>query len=460
MTLVLEQAVADFCPPASTAAEPLALGRQATSARRDLQAIMADGAACSVMIGIGENYLAPFALALGMGEVIAGLITSVPFLAGAVLQMISPAAIRRLGSHRRWVVACVVCQALSFLPLAVAAVIGTIPVAVLFLLAAVYWGSGMASGPAWSSWVDTLIPERIRARYFGRRARLGQAGTLIGFAGGGLWLQYSDWLESPLAAFAILFLIAAVCRFISAALLSSQSEPRRPIEGAHEARPRDMIHRLRHAGDGRLLVYLWAMQAAAQVASPFFTPFLLGTLHFSYAKFMLVVSTSLLAKAVALPTLGALAERFGAMRLLWIGGLIVIPLPTLWIISQATPFLLAIQLAAGAAWATYELGAFLLFFEAIDARQRIGMLTLYNLGYAAATVAGSLIGGAILAVMGENQAGYLVVFAASCAARILTLPLLRRVRKSTATRDDDDRPTTIRYPAAGNVEELAINRAA
>jgi DHA2 family multidrug resistance protein len=221
-----------------------------------------------------------------------------------------------------------------------------------------------------------------------------------------------------------------------------------------------MIRRLRHASDGRLLVYLWAMQAAAQVAAPFFTPFMLGTLHFSYAKFMLVVSTSLLAKAVALPTLGALAERFGAMRLLWIGGLIVIPLPTLWIISQATPFLLAIQLAAGAAWATYELAAFLLFFEAIDARQRIGMLTLYNLGYAAATVVGSLVGGAILAMIGENQAGYLVVFAASCLARILTLPLLRRVRKSAAPRIDNDRPATIRYPAAGNGEELAIKRAA
>ena len=66
--------------------------------------------------------------------------------------------------------------------------------------------------------------------------------------------------------------------------------------------------------------------------------------------------------------------------------------------------LLMIQVMAGVSWATYELAAFLLFFEAIDARQRIGMLTLYNLGNAAATVAGSLIGGGILMLLGEGHA--------------------------------------------------------
>jgi hypothetical protein len=356
-------------------------------------------------------------------------------------------------------VACVVCQAVSFLPLAIAAAVGRIPVAVLFLMAAVYWGAGMASGPAWSTWVDTLIPERIRASYFGRRARLGQAGTLIGFAGGGLWLACGESLGSPLAAFAILFLVAALCRSVSALLLSRQSELPRPIELPRAAADGGVLRRLRNEGDGRLLVYLWAMQAAAQVASPYFTPFMLGELNFSYARFMLIVSMALVAKAVALPTLGVLARRFGALRLLWIGGLIVIPLPLFWMISQATPMLLLIQVMAGVSWATYELAAFLLFFEAIDARQRIGMLTLYNLGYAAATVAGSLVGGGILTLFGESHTGYLAVFAASGLARGLTVPLLRRVRDSVAAGTHHSRPATIPYPPASS-EDRPLSRAA
>jgi MFS family permease len=454
----VDSATAELCTDDSCLTALPVRRRQPSRARSDLHAIAADGAACSVMIGIGENYLAPFALALGKGELVAGLITSIPLVAGAFLQLITPAAVRRLGSQRRWVVACVVCQALSFVPLSIAAFVGTIPIWLLFVLAALYWGSGMASGPAWTSWVDTLVPNRLRACYFGRRARIAQGATLIGFAGGGIWLAFGDSLGTPLTAFATLFIVAAVCRLISAKYLCTQSEPR---QRAGDVGPRitGVVRRMRRSGDGRLLVYLWAMQAAAQVASPYFAPFMLAELKFSYLKYMMVISISLLAKAVALPTLGRLARRFGAWRLLCIGGVIVIPMPLFWMISQATPALVAIQIMAGVAWATYELAAFLLFFEAIDARQRIGTLTLYNLGNATATVAGSLFGGAILALLDTSYAGYLLVFAASCLARILTLPLLRRISRASDSQLESISPATVLIPTA-MTEELPLSRAA
>ena len=395
---------------------------------------MRDGLMCNVMVGLGENYMPAFALALGMGELTAGLIASVPFLAGAILQLASPVGLHWLGSHRRWVVACVLVQAVSFVPLAMAAAVGTIPVLLLFLLAALYWGAGMASGPAWSSWVDTLIPDRIRSRYFGSRARVAQMGLLLGFVVGGLWLEFGHSFGAWRGAFAALFLAAAVSRLVSAAYLASQRETVRPVRPRRGERLGDIVQRLRTSGDGRLLMYLWAMQAAAQVASPFFAPFMLGKLEFSYTRYMFVIAISLLAKAIALPTLGRLAQRFGAMRLLRVGGLIVIPLPLLWLYSHATPYLVVVQVLAGAAWATYELAAFLLFFEAIDARLRIGWLTIYNVGIAAATVGGSLLGGALLAGFGESTGGYFAVFAVSCFARIVTLPLLWRVKADAATK--------------------------
>jgi hypothetical protein len=187
---------------------------------------------------------------------------------------------------------------------------------------------------------------------------------------------------------------------------------------------------------------------------------MLGGLKFSYLKFMLVVSTSLVAKAVALPTLGLLAQRFGAMRLLRIAGFIVIPLPLFWMISQATPLLLLIQVMAGAAWATYELAAFLLFFEAVDAPNRTGFLTLYNLGYAAATVAVSLAGGGLLAVLGETHAAYLTLFAASGVARLLTVPFLIRAGRVAHTAKPEPMPATILFPTVTPGEEPSLRRAA
>src|SRR5438270_593907 len=75
--------------------------------RKNLRNSVSDGAAFSVMVGIGETYFPAFVLAMGMGEIASGLIASVPLLMGAILQMISPVAVVRLGSNRRWVISCV-----------------------------------------------------------------------------------------------------------------------------------------------------------------------------------------------------------------------------------------------------------------------------------------------------------------------------------------------------------------
>ena len=48
---------------------------------RDLRAITADGVFFSVMVGLGEAYVPAFALAVGLGEIVAGLVATVPMLA-------------------------------------------------------------------------------------------------------------------------------------------------------------------------------------------------------------------------------------------------------------------------------------------------------------------------------------------------------------------------------------------
>src|SRR5512138_90302 len=107
--------------------------------RRDLRLSTADAMLFSVMVGCGEAYFVAFALAVGLGELLAGLVSSVPLLAGALLQLASPWAVRRLGSHKRWVVATAGLQALSFSPLAAAAFLGRVPAWLIFVCVGLYW---------------------------------------------------------------------------------------------------------------------------------------------------------------------------------------------------------------------------------------------------------------------------------------------------------------------------------
>src|SRR5512145_2075504 len=83
--------------------------------RHDMRCSIGDAASYSVMVGIGETYLAAFALALGTGEIFAGLIATLPMLAGATVQLATPWALRRLRSYRAWVVLCASLQAAALL---------------------------------------------------------------------------------------------------------------------------------------------------------------------------------------------------------------------------------------------------------------------------------------------------------------------------------------------------------
>lgn len=395
--------------------------------RRDLWSIAADGVAFSVMVGAGETYLPAFALAMGLSEVTAGLIAALPLLGGAVLQLAGPLAVRRLRSHRRWVVLCAVVQAASFAPLVVAALMGSIHAAWLFLMATIYWGAGLATGPAWNTWVSTLVPARIRPTFFANRSRMAQAAVLAGVVGGGLALHAGEIRDRELLVFAGLFLTAGLCRLLSAGFLSRQSEPV-PLPAEHRhVRPGELLRRVRRSHDGRLLLYMLAVQTAVQLSGPFFTPYMLEELRFNYANYLTLISTSFAAKMLAFPTLGIVVNRFGAQRVLYFCGAGIVPLSALWLLTDSFWPLLLVQVVAGTMWAGYELATFLLLFERIDQAERTSVLTLFNVGHAVATVAGASAGGVILTALDEEKVAYLVLFAISAGARLATLPLLARL---------------------------------
>lgn len=396
--------------------------------RRDLQASLIDGTAFGGMVGCGETYLAAFALSLGHGELVSALVSSLPMVAGGCMQLVSPAAIRWLGSYRRWVVLCAGAQAISFVPLLYAAISGHFSPLALLLVASVYWAAGLAAGPAWNTWIGTLVPVAIRSQFFANRTRLSQAGVFLGFLGGGVLLQYgAQGAGEPLWAYAVLFAAAALLRMVSAVALSRHSEPQ-PRAGAMRRIPWRELGACLFAGSGgKLLLYLVAVQAVVQMAGPFFTPFMLIKLDFSYAQLVGLYSVAFLSKTLAFSACGRIAKRAGAARLLWLGGIGIIPVSGGWMISQDYRWLMAVQVLSGVAWAAYELAFFLLFFESIPEDERTSLLTIYNLLNTVAWAAGSLVGAAFLAWWETAFEGYLVLFGLSTLGRLAALALLARV---------------------------------
>jgi predicted MFS family arabinose efflux permease len=331
-----------------------------------------------------------------------------------------------LGSYRRWVVICARLQALSFLPLIVGAALGELSLIWVGIATVGYWGFGMSTGPAWNAWVTSLVPAETRAGFFARRTRAAQAALFVGLLVGGLALEAGRGREVELPVFAGLFAGALLCRLVSSAFVAAQSEETGLARSHRALGPAAIWERLRVAGSAPVLGYLLVMQGVTHIAAPYFTPYMLGPLELSYGQFMTLVAASFLSRAAALPLLGRLAQERGTRHLLWLGGVGIVPLPLLWLVSHAFAYLLAIQLVAGVAWAAVELATTLSFFERIEESDRASVLAVFNLCNALAIALGALVGAQLFAWLDGAAAGYAWLFAVSSAGRLLSVALLRR----------------------------------
>lgn len=380
------------------------------------------------MVGCGETYIPAFVIAIGLGEIISGLVAALPMLAGAAVQLGSPLGVRLVRSRRRWVIISAILQALSFLPLAWAAHRGSMSATAVLLVATWYWGAALSAGPAWNTWMGHLVPPRIRAAYFGVRTLFAQVCVFSGLLAAGAVLHVMDARGAPLMGFAMIFCAASALRFISTWFISRKYEPPASVEGDRILAWSD-LRRLPGSPEGRLLTYMFVMQSATYISAPYFTPYLLGRLELEYGVYVGVLAASFLGKAVMLPLWGRFARRFGTKPLLWLGGFGVVPVAALWVLSDAVPYLVALQLLAGFAWAAYELGTFLLLLETIPHERRTTMMSLQQLLNALAIVLGSTFGAWLLSRFEMSVQGYFLLFGLSSMARTLSLPFLRSVTR-------------------------------
>ncbi|MCA9184801.1 MAG: MFS transporter [Pirellulaceae bacterium] len=433
--------------------------------RTNLRAICSDGVAHSLMVGIGETYVPAFALSIGMSCLQAGLIATLPLLLGGLLQLAAPWGVERLHSFRTWIVRCAIVQALSLYWLAGMALSTTRPTWWVFVPVTVYWATGLAVGPAWNTWVQFLVPTSVRPTFFARRVRMCQLGVLAGLVAGGLLLRYGTTTISAQYVFALLFSVAGCGRVYSAWKLASQSESAAWADDASQSMKWCLIRsaavKCLANGDERrqlrFVVYLIAMQVAVYIAAPYFTPYMLKSVNFTYLQYMTLLGCGFLGKALMLPLAGQIVKRFGAGRLLRLSGIGIIPMSALWLVSDNMVYLIVLQLTSGAVWACYELAMFLKFFDSISHRHRIPVMTFYNLGNSAAMVLGTGIGAAMISWWGPDRSTFLAIFLVSSMARVLTLVLLP---DATVTIKKDaelpvTRPIAVR-PGSGSIERPVV----
>jgi MFS family permease len=387
--------------------------------RRNLICSTYEGSCYSLMVGLSETYFAAFYIAVGMSEFGVGMLATVPYLIGAAVQLLTPWGVNKTGSYRRWTIATAATQGFSLLTLAVLTAFGKVSFPVLLAIASIYWASGLATGPAWNTWIEFVVPKKIRARYFSVRMRICQLCLLAAITSAGFLLRTVHDGSERMLLFAGLFCVAGLLRLLSSSALSRQVEQRHWLPSNFAA--------LRAGGvdndPGPLiqatLPFFAAMQFAVYISGPFFAPFMLKNLGLGYLPYMVLILLGYFGRVMAMPMAGRLAKQHGPVRLMMIGAIGIIPMSSLWWFHESFTALCLVQTASGAAWGCYELGMSLVFIERIPGHHRMRVLSWFNTFNGVAMVAGSVLGGWLIQGLGSTNSAFMVAFLLSGICRIV-----------------------------------------
>jgi MFS family permease len=255
--------------------------------------------------------LTAFALHLGASNLMIGFLASAAFLT-QLLQVPAILIVERVRARKRIAVLTSIIGRLMLLVMAATAFgTGTVPLLVFLGAQYVLCGLSAIGGCAWNAWIRDLAPEKRLGQIFARRTTWTAGIGLTGGLAAALILeQTQDGSSARSWAFAGMFIIGCVTGLMSARIVSAMPEPRMPAAGERVSLFVLLRAPLADRNFSRLMGFVASWQFAVNLATPFFTVFIVEQLRFDVSMVMVLSAVSQLANLLALRTWGNLSDRF------------------------------------------------------------------------------------------------------------------------------------------------------
>ncbi|HEY3269335.1 MAG TPA: MFS transporter [Armatimonadota bacterium] len=394
-----------------------------------------------------------FALYLGATPFIIGLLGSVQ-AAAALASLPGAFSVERRSERRLFTTWTAGAARIMWLIPAAAALFlpRSVALATLLIVVGVSWALVNFSIPAWTSWMNDMIPERMRGRYFSRRSLIIGLSSLVVAPLAGRFLDVGKASFGPKWAFAILFGAAGILGIANTIALYIQPEP--PVARAIKPRRLDLEYFRAPLRDKPFARFLWAFAAWAfsqSVAGPFFAVYMLEKLNFTFFEVQMVNALAAMVTLMVMPSVGYLVDKYGNAALYKIAYYVVTFIPLFWVATRTDrPWLTAVsiviaQVLSGLCGAALGISQFNLLLGSAPAGQTARYSAVWSTVVGAAGFIGPLIGG-IIADATQNvefHAGgwligaYKITFIVSTLLRWAVIPLLSGIteRESAGVRE-------------------------
>ena len=361
--------------------------------RSGLRYSLNDGILWAVMYGAAESYLAPFALLFGATAFQVSLIQGMAFLGICLAQLIGAKLALKVKDRKTLIVTVVRIHAASWILIFFTTVLTGNP---WFLVG--FYLIGMFStnlgGPAWTSWMNELIPRRLRGEFWGKRNMLVGGAQFACMGVAGVVLQFSKSANMEIPAFGLLFLLAFFARFGGSFAVAKQYEPPMHItETTHNFRFHIFLTKLRTTNFGRFALFNFFMAFAVNIMTPIISVYVLQTLGFSYMQFTALNVAMMVSSFVSMTYWGPLSDRFGNYRILTVTTM-VLPFTAFgWVFVDNFYLLLLLQCFHGFLMAGMNLAILNYLFDAVLPQNVMKITAYFNTLNNLFAFSGAFLGG-------------------------------------------------------------------
>ncbi|KAA2242935.1 MFS transporter [Chitinophaga agrisoli] len=277
-----------------------------------LKLVIGDGLAAEAMTTLtGGAFLVAMALLLGASNFQIGLLAGMPTFTN-LFQLLSIWLVRRYNNRRA---IAVLCALLARIPLLVVGLLvwtlgfNTSVAAVIFFLF-FYYFFGSVAGPSWNSWIKDLVPERSMGAYFSRRGSYTQTLNVVLSFTAALLVDYvkKHYPAYELTTYAILFMGGGAMGIAGGFILAVAPEPASFLD--RENMFRLLSRPLRNKNFRQLLIFNSAWVFALNIATPFFTVFMMKGLGLSLSYIIGLTILSQLSSILTIRIWGIFADRY------------------------------------------------------------------------------------------------------------------------------------------------------
>ena len=183
----------------------------------------------------------------------------------------------------------------------------------------------------------------------------------------------------------------------------------------------------------RFVLFISMMTLCVNVSGPLLAFFLLKDLGFSYASYMVTVTTAAMTGFLFQGIWGKHGDLDGNVKTIRVAGWGIALVPLLWMVSRELGWLFFVQVIAGAFWGGFNLLFLNFILEAVPAEKRIRSLSYFNVMNSAALLIGSTAGGFLFErVPPLFGYSFLTLFLISCIGRVAVMcwiaPKVKEVR--------------------------------